>query len=134
MERSLGICEYCLIHQRDSFFAHQVDHVIARKHGGPTSAANLAFACLPCNLAKGSDLGSILSTPRRLVRLFHPLEDSWAAHFRHEGAAIRSLSDVGEVTSRLLGFNSRERIAERRLMIREGKYPSIEALTRFPVI
>src|SRR5205823_2768910 len=29
-------CEYCLIHEEDAHFSHQPDHVIARKHRGPT--------------------------------------------------------------------------------------------------
>jgi 5-methylcytosine-specific restriction endonuclease McrA len=34
IERAQGKCEYCLIHQDDSIYSHEVDHVIARKHGG----------------------------------------------------------------------------------------------------
>jgi hypothetical protein len=26
-------CEYCLIHENDAGFPHQVDHVVSRKHG-----------------------------------------------------------------------------------------------------
>jgi len=33
-------CEYCLIHERDSGFPHQVDHVISRKHGGTSTFDN----------------------------------------------------------------------------------------------
>src|SRR5206468_2620167 len=48
-------CEYCLIHEEDAHFSHQPDHVIARKHRGPTELGNLAWACYLCNLLKGSD-------------------------------------------------------------------------------
>ena len=129
VQRADGLCEYCLIHQRDSYFAHHVDHIVSRKHGGRTTAANLAFACLPCNLAKGSDVASILP-PRGVVRLFHPLKDRWSEHFRLDGAEILPLSDIGRVTACLLGFNTRGRVSERRGFIREGKYPSSEALSR----
>ena len=44
--RAGGRCEYCLIHEDDSYAAHQVDHILARKHGGTTSLSNLAFACV----------------------------------------------------------------------------------------
>lgn len=27
-------CEYCLIHQDDTFFSCQIDHIISIKHGG----------------------------------------------------------------------------------------------------
>ena len=43
----------------DSGFAHQVDHVISRKHGGSSTSENLAYACVICNRYKGSDVASI---------------------------------------------------------------------------
>ena len=68
-------CEYCLLHEDDSFAPHQPDHVISRKHEGPTVAANLALACIRCNARKGSDMGTLGSDGVRLVRLFHPRLD-----------------------------------------------------------
>jgi hypothetical protein len=59
IERAKNRCEYCLIHQDDAIASHQIDHVIAEKHGGPTSLENLALSCMLCNLRKGSDLSSI---------------------------------------------------------------------------
>jgi hypothetical protein len=50
-----------------------VDHVIAVKHGGNTSAENLALACLHCNLHKGTDLASLDPTTGLLTRLFNPV-------------------------------------------------------------
>ncbi len=44
------LCEYCLIHEDDTFFGCEVDHIISQKHGGPTEPENLAYACLPCNV------------------------------------------------------------------------------------
>ena len=41
--------EYCLIHEDDSSFPHQVDHIISRKHGGISILENLAYACVLCN-------------------------------------------------------------------------------------
>jgi 5-methylcytosine-specific restriction endonuclease McrA len=38
-------CEYCLIHEDDTYFGCEVDHVISEKHGGLTAAENLA--CVP---------------------------------------------------------------------------------------
>ena len=58
-ERAGSRCEYCLIHREDMFFKGVPDHIIAEKHGGATDADNLAYACVVCNTAKGSDLGSI---------------------------------------------------------------------------
>ena len=59
-ERAAYLCEYCLLHEEDTFFGCEVDHIISEKHGGPTVAENLAYACAFCNRAKGSDVGSIV--------------------------------------------------------------------------
>ena len=40
-ERSQGLCEYCLIHESDTFYGCQVDHIISEKHGGPTVDGNI---------------------------------------------------------------------------------------------
>ena len=33
IERASGHCEYCLIHQDVSIYSHEVDQIIALKHG-----------------------------------------------------------------------------------------------------
>ena len=128
VERASGLCEYCLIHQRDAHFTFQVDHIISRKQKGPTNAANLALACLRCNVAKGTDPAAYIGRPRRLVRLFHPREDLWSEHFALEGARIVALTDIGEATVRLLELNAGDRLLLRRALMKGGNYPSIEAL------
>lgn len=44
-ERANHLCEYCQLPVCVAFFPHEVDHVIAEKHGGATNADNLALAC-----------------------------------------------------------------------------------------
>ncbi len=39
-------CEYCLIHEEDTFFGCEIDHIISKKHGGSNELENLAYACL----------------------------------------------------------------------------------------
>ena len=53
--RAGGLCEYCLIHENDSYLGCHVDHIISEKHGGLTESENLAYACACCNRAKGSN-------------------------------------------------------------------------------
>jgi hypothetical protein len=126
-ERARYLCEYCLIHEDDTFYGCQVDHIISEKHGGPSDLENLAYACAVCNQAKGSDLGSIASDSNTLTRFFNPRSDRWSAHFRLSYSRVEGLSPIGEVTARIFGFNTDERVAERELLIRFGRYPSIEA-------
>src|SRR5690348_3130695 len=99
-------CEYCLIHERDSGFPHQIDHVISRKHGGASTFENLALACILCNRYKGADVASIDLKTGTLVRLFNPREDRWSDHFRIVDATIEPLSVVGAATARLLRLNA----------------------------
>ena len=121
--RARGRCEYCLIHQDDAGFPHQVDHIVSRKHGGSTSLENLAYACVICNRYKGSDIASVEPRTGEIVRLFNPRRDRWAEHFRIDGAWIESITDIGSTTVRLLRLNAPERILERRLLQSLGRYP-----------
>lgn len=121
--RAKQLCEYCLIAEADTFYGCEVDHIISLKHGGSSDPDNLAYACAPCNRAKGSDVASI-SASGEVTRFFNPRTDRWAEHFRLDGASIQSLTTIGEVTARILGFNDGARIHERDQMIRFGKYPS----------
>ena len=74
-------CEYCLIHEIDTYFGCEIDHIVSIKHGGNSEFENLAYACLVCNRFKGSDLGS-LNNKGSLIRFYNPRIDDWGAHFR----------------------------------------------------
>lgn len=128
--RAEGLCEYCLIAEDDTFYGCAVDHVISEKHGGPTQADNLAYACVFCNQAKGSDIGSIHWESREFIRLFNPRTDSWETHFVLSGNRIEPLTAIGAVTARILAFNSNERLLERQTLRDLNRYPSPAALRR----
>jgi len=115
-------CEYCLIHEDDAGFSHQLDHIISRKHGGSSTLTNLAYACMPCNRYKGSDVASVDPLTGEVVRLFHPRRDRWADHFKLDGNRIAPVSGIGRVTTDLLRLNVAERLAERRLLQMLGSY------------
>ena len=87
-QRADNRCEYCLIHQDDSGFPHQVDHIVSRKHGGLSTRENLAFACVLCNRHKGSDVASIDPDTGQAILLFHPRRDRWSDHFRLDGRIL----------------------------------------------
>jgi len=129
-ERADFLCEYCLIHEDDAVFGCEVDHIISEKHGGETDADNLAYACAFCNRAKGSDIGSMVQRTGAFVRLFNPRTDRWAEHFALDDVTIVALSDIGEVTARILDFNNSDRLLERRALRAVDRYPSPAAVTR----
>ncbi len=130
VERAAYLCEYCLLHEEDTFFGCEVDHIMSEKHGGPTVAENLAYACAFCNRAKGSDIGSIVWRSRAFSRFLHPRTDRWAEHFVLDGVTIIPLSDIGEATARILDFNNPDRVLERQTVHGIGRYPSTAALVR----
>jgi len=73
--RAAGLCEYCRISERFTLAEHQIDHVIAVKHGGQTVAENPALCCAICNRFKGSDIASIDPESGQLTPFFHPRVD-----------------------------------------------------------
>src|SRR5437879_2137601 len=83
-------CEYCLLTEELHPGRFTVEHIIAEKHGGPTELSNLAWACLHCNLHKGTDLVGRDGAGRwaKLVPLFNPRRHKWDRHFRFEGPFI----------------------------------------------
>lgn len=122
-ERAQQRCEYCLLHQDVAVYSHEVDHIIALKHGGQTQADNLAVACLPCNRAKGSDLTTFDPLSNALVPLFNPRQHTWSTHFLLEAASIVGRTPMGRATVALLKLNAPTRLLHRRLLIAQGRYP-----------
>ena len=54
----------------------QIDHVIARQHGGLAEAENLALACIHCSRFKGPYIPGADPHSGEIVRLLHPLVGS----------------------------------------------------------
>lgn len=125
--RANRVCEYCLIHEDDTYFGCQVEHIIAEKHGGPNAAENLAYACTFCNRAKGTDIGTVTQMGREFTRLFNPRVDRWSEHFWLDGVFIQPRTVIGEATVKLLRFNDPQRLFERDTLERVGRYPPDEA-------
>ncbi|AFY32707.1 HNH endonuclease [Calothrix sp. PCC 7507] len=113
-ERANYRCEYCLLPKGLAFFPHEIDHVIAQKHGGATVSDNLALSCWRCNRHKGTDLGSFDPETRDFSFLFNPRTQKWAGHFTILGQTVVGLTAVGRTTVSLLQMNSDERLAERQ--------------------
>jgi hypothetical protein len=113
INRAGNRCEYCLLPAEVAFYPHEVDHVIAEKHGGVTEIDNLAFSCWRCNRHKGSDLTSFDPEAQQLSSLFNPRIQIWAEHFAYEGERIVGLTKEGRTTVYLLRLNSEERLLER---------------------
>ncbi|HGJ65473.1 TPA: HNH endonuclease [bacterium] len=123
--RAENVCEYCLIYEEDTFFGCEVYHIISIKNGGSTNLDNLAYACALCNRHKGSDIGSFLHETGEFIRFFNPHKDFWVDHFKLNRSFIQPLTNIGEVTARILNINDDCRILERQALIDVGRYPPI---------
>jgi hypothetical protein len=112
--RAENRCEYCGQSADAAVLAFPIDHIIARQHGGRTTAENLALACPLCNLLKGTNLTGVDPLTGSVTRLYHPRHDRWSEHFYRVGAHIVGRTDVGRTTVALLDLNSEERLALRQ--------------------
>lgn len=122
-DRAQEKCEYCLLHQDFSIYTHEVDHIIAQKHDGPTEAGNLALSCLSCNRHKGTDLATFDPATGEVTLLFNPRRQVWADHFNLRNGRIEGMTPAGRATAKLLMFNTPNRILERQLLINQESYP-----------
>src|SRR5581483_10932259 len=77
IHRAKSRCEYCLLHEDDAVFPHEVDHIISRQHGGDETPDNLAYACMVCNRYKGSNIASLSASggKRPVNTVFHRTSD-----------------------------------------------------------
>ncbi|MBE9069264.1 HNH endonuclease [Leptolyngbya cf. ectocarpi LEGE 11479] len=116
-KRAKGVCEYCQLPEMVALSVHQIDHIIAEKHGGATKLENLALSCVICNRNKGSDIASVDPSTGSIVPLYHPRKDRWPEHFRYQDAQLLGKTPEGIATVRLLKMNQSERIEERRILI-----------------
>jgi len=113
--RASGFCEYCRVPEALTGFTLQVDHVIARSHGGTDDVDNLAWACAICNLYKGTNLSGFEPATKTIIRLYNPRQDRWAEHFRLNDGVLEPLSGIAGVTIRLLRMNQRETVLARKI-------------------
>ena len=114
--RAKNCCEYCRLYQSDAFQKHQIEHIIALKHGGSSDLDNLALACTECNFHKGTDLSTMLLPDKELIRLFNPREDVWEEHFYIEECIFYPISKIGEATIKVLKMNDIDLIIFRKML------------------
>lgn len=124
IQRADNRCEYCLFPQKFYLFSFEMEHIVLEKHGGRTVYENLALACPFCNLAKGTDLGSLDPLTGILTPFFNPRTQNWKDHFRLDGALITPLTPEGRVTTIIFKLNHPDRIRERKLAIKIGWFSS----------
>ena len=121
--RARHCCEYCRMPQEYDEYTFEIDHIIARKHGGAPVACNLALSCFSCNSFKGSDIAGLDPRTHKLTPLFNPRREKWGRHFRWNGPILEGRTPIGRVTVAVLHINDSFRVAHRARLIREDAFP-----------
>jgi len=121
-ERARGRCEYCLLPEEQAYFPHEPDHIIATKHGGKSTADNLALACFNCNRFKGSDIASIDPESGEFTRFFDPRTQEWSQHFSIDRGLIKPRTATGRVTELVLKLNLESRVEVREILAKLRRY------------
>jgi HNH endonuclease len=121
-QRAAERCEYCQLPAAFHSAPFQIDHIIARQHGGEGELENLALACIHCNRFKGPNVAGIDPDSGEIVRLFHPRRDRWAEHFVWDGPELKALTRIGQATILVLLINDPEVVAVRKQLQDEGVF------------
>jgi hypothetical protein len=116
-------CEYCRLSQLGQEATFHIDHVIPRAAGGPTTADNLALACVSCSLRKWANQTALDPDSGEEVPLFSPRTQVWAEHFRWEGERVVPLTPTGRATVAALGLNRPVILAIRQEETIRGRHP-----------
>jgi hypothetical protein len=134
------LCEYCLMHEDDAVFGCEVDHIISEKHGGPTDAENLAYACTFCNGYRYNFTTAVDPHTQTVVPLFNPRTQQWAEHFlwTADGVRIVGTSPIGRATCSRLDVNDERHndgaiMTARRLWVKGGWHPPVDDPRQKPV-
>jgi hypothetical protein len=120
--RAGDACEYCRLPQQFDVLPCQIDHIIAQKHHGLTTADNLALSCYNDNSRKGPNIAGLDPQTGELTRLFHPRQHSWHEHFNWNGPELVGLTAIGRTTVDVLGINLPERLEHRRMLMAVGLF------------
>jgi hypothetical protein len=117
-------CEYCGLSQLGQEATFHIDHVEPRAAGGPTTAANLALACVSCSLRKWAKQTAADPESGLDVPLYNPRTQVWNEHFRWKGEKIVPLSPTGRATVVALAMNRPLIVAIRQEETARDRHPS----------
>lgn len=117
-QRAAGKCEYCLRPELLSFISYEVDHIVARSHGGHDGLENLCWACISCNARKGPNLSSMDWETSSVTDLFHPRRHAWSDHFELAEGVVLSRTSIGRVSVSLLKMNTDAAVQSRKQFYR----------------
>jgi hypothetical protein len=118
-------CAYCQSPEKLLGMPLEVDHIRPEAAGGKTERANLCLCCRSCNGYKWQRTSAHDPQTGRRVRLFHPRQQRWSAHFgwSADGASLLGRTATGRATIVLLRMNNDLIMDLRRLWVTLGLHP-----------
>ncbi|HEY7157596.1 MAG TPA: HNH endonuclease signature motif containing protein [Gemmataceae bacterium] len=117
-------CEYCQLSQLGQEATFHLDYVVPRAAGGPTTADNLALACVSCSLRKWAKQTATDPDSGEEVSLFNPRTQTWSEHFRWDGVRVVPQTPTGRATVIALAMNRPLIIAISQEETTRGRHPS----------
>ncbi|WP_243406993.1 HNH endonuclease [Cuspidothrix issatschenkoi] len=96
-----------------------------RSAGGETVFENLCLSCPSCNRYKATRQTAIDPNTQEEVKIFHPQQQSWIAHFtwNEDATEIIGLTAVGRSTINALKMNRSQLIRVRKMWVKMGEHP-----------
>jgi hypothetical protein len=125
MRRAGYVCEYCRSQQDLCPELFQVDHIVPKSVGGPTTLTNLCLACPVCNNAKRSAVSAPDPLSRQQVPLYDPRRQRWDRHFQWsiDSTTLMGLTPSGRATVVALRMNRPRMVRIRRYWTKLGLHP-----------
>ena len=100
-------CEYCRSPQVVTAQAFHTDHIVPQSKDGPTTLANLCYACPRCNLRKQDAI--VARDPETGIdtELVHPRRPVWHVHFAWSSNLLEIVGQtaIGRATVARLQLN-----------------------------
>lgn len=121
--RARNRCEYCGLAQEGQEATFHIDHVIPTSVGGPTTAENLALACVSCSLYKGARQQFVDPETGATVPVYNPREYIWRDHFRWEGGILIGVTPIGRAAITALRLNRDVIVSIRQVETMLGRHP-----------
>jgi HNH endonuclease len=123
IQRANNRCEYCTLSQAGQAATFHIDHVLPVAAGGPTTADNLALACVTCSLHKAAKQKITDPETNELVNVFNPRQQLWQEHFHWEGVTVIGLTATGRATIAALKMNRALMLEIRKEEVLLGRHP-----------
>jgi hypothetical protein len=116
-------CEYSQLSQLGQEATFHIDHVIPRAADGPTTAEDLALACVSCSLRKWANQTAADPDTGEEMPLFNPRTQVWAEHLRWDGERVVPLTPTGRATVAALAMNRPLILVIRQEEAARGRHP-----------